>query len=371
MYQTENPDVPLDLEGMIPQVLNQDENDKLIKIPDPEEIINTLNQMPDLKTPGPDGLPRLFYSHYWSTMGRLFIETVQKFFQTGFLLKELNNTFITLIPKNMGANSFNDFRPISLSNVIYKVISKILANRLKPRLEKIVSPNQTAFMEGRWINENGLLAQEIIQVMRNSRARRGWVGIKIDFAKAFDRIEWPFILLILKNMGFHHTFINWIHQCISTTSLSVLINGTPKGFFKPSRGLRQGDPLSPYLFILGMEVLSRMLYRAENENLIKGVKIGRNGPPISHLMFSDDLLITLRASQSKIKHCKLIFRQIQQVVRTADKLCQIRNFFSRKTTAKIRKEIKTILNIKKLKLDSKYLGNPMFIKRNRSESFSF
>lgn len=101
LYQTKNPDVPVDLEGLIPRVITQEENVELIKTPTPQEIIGTLNQMAELMTPGPDGFPRLFYSFYWSTVGKLFIETVQKFFQTGFLLKELNNTFITLIPKHM------------------------------------------------------------------------------------------------------------------------------------------------------------------------------------------------------------------------------------------------------------------------------
>ncbi|PKI59585.1 hypothetical protein CRG98_019994 [Punica granatum] len=106
----------------------------------------------------------------------------------------------------------------------------------KSLLGKIISPNQTAFIEGRWINENGLLAQEILHTVRKTKARRGWVGMKIDFLKAFDKLEWSFINKILEKLGFHLTFISWIYQCISTTTFSILLNGSPYDHFSPSRG---------------------------------------------------------------------------------------------------------------------------------------
>ncbi|PKI63801.1 hypothetical protein CRG98_015785 [Punica granatum] len=148
------------------------ENERLIQTPDDKEILMALNSIPNLKSPGPDGIPSLFYKHYGDTVKPLLISAVKSFFNSGFILKEWNNTFICLVPKCQGASTFKDFRPISLCNVCYKVISKIIANRLKPLLERIISPNQTAFIEGRWINENGLLAQEILHTMRKTKARR-------------------------------------------------------------------------------------------------------------------------------------------------------------------------------------------------------
>lgn len=112
--------------------------------------------------------------------------------------------------------------------------------------------------------------------MNKSKSKKGWMGIKIDLSKAFDKLEWSFIKVVLENFGFHDTLISWIMQCISTPTFSILLNGSPFGFFSTTRGLRQGDPLSPYLFILTMEALSRMIYKAEHENLLKGIKLSRN-----------------------------------------------------------------------------------------------
>jgi hypothetical protein len=117
------------------------------------------------------------------------------------------------------------------------------------------------------------------------------MAVKIDMEKAFDRMEWSFILTILSALGFHSTWINWIRICITSPSFSILINGSPFGLFNPERGLRQGDPLSPFLFILGTEVLSCLLLRNESQELLKCIKIARNCSPITHLLFTDDLIL--------------------------------------------------------------------------------
>lgn len=142
--------------------------------------------------------------------------------------------------------------------------------------------------------------------MNQSRGKIGYIGLKIDLSEAFDKLEWKFIDLILVNLGFHSTFIRWIMQCISISSFSILINGSPCGFFKAFRGLRQGDPLSPYLFILSMEILSRMSHLVENQNLIKGIKISKNNLKINHLLYVDDLLILLRACTPEVKNGKFL-----------------------------------------------------------------
>lgn len=151
-----------------------------------------------------------------------------------------------------------------------------------------------------------MIVQEILHLMNKSRAKKGFVGFKIDISKAFDMVEWDFLLNILLQIGFHRTFIGWIQQCISTTSMSLLLNGSPYGYFKPSRGLRQGDPISPYLFIIVMECLSRLFHRAEQQNIIKGITISRGGPTTTHLLFVDDLLILARADEREIAECKNI-----------------------------------------------------------------
>jgi hypothetical protein len=121
------------------------------------------------------------------------------------------------------------------------------------------------------------------------------MAVKLDMEKAFDSMEWGFLLEIMKLLGFSSIWINWIYQCISTSSFSILLDGSPFGFFKPSQGLRQGDPLSPFLFILGSEVLSRLFLKEEQLGNLHGIKIARNSPPISHLLFADDIIIFSKA----------------------------------------------------------------------------
>jgi hypothetical protein len=117
------------------------------------------------------------------------------------------------------------------------------------------------------------LAHELIHSIKSKKGRGGLMAVKIDMEKAFDRMEWDFLLSILTKLGFDSVWINWIRICVSSTSFSILINGSPFGFFTPSRGLRQGDPLSPFLFILGTEALSRMFHQQESLGILKGIRI--------------------------------------------------------------------------------------------------
>jgi hypothetical protein len=133
----------------------------------------------------------------------------------------------------------------------------------------------------------------------------GLMFLKMNMEKAFDKMEWPFILAIMKKMGFHPTWISWIETCISFFSFSILINGNSFGLLFPERCLRQGDPLSPFMFILRSKVLSRLLYREEHLDNIRGLKIAINNPTIHHLLFIDDLLIFGKASLTEACSFKL------------------------------------------------------------------
>ena len=148
--------------------------------------------MKSLKAPGLDGYAALFYKHYWDTVGDQVVKATQSFFRNGWLLKDFNKTFISLISKKKGACNFNHFCPTLLCNVCYKVISKIIVNRLRPLLNKMVDLAQVAFVPNRWINENVVLAHKIVHNFKYTGKKKGFLGIKLDFQKAYDKMEWNF-----------------------------------------------------------------------------------------------------------------------------------------------------------------------------------
>jgi ribonuclease HI len=197
-----------------------------------------------------------------------------------------------LIPKENNSLSFNDYRPISLCNLIYKVISKVISNRIKPFLERCISAEQLGFLKGRRIQDAIGAAHECIHSIKQKNLKA--LVMKLDLKKAFDSIDWEFLRLILHTVGFGDKFINWILSCVTSANFAVMINGEATSFFKSERGLRQGCPLSPYLFILIMEGLSLLLSKSFTDHHISGIKVS-NCIKIVHLMFVDDVLLLTKA----------------------------------------------------------------------------
>jgi hypothetical protein len=176
--------------------------------------------------------------------------------------------------------------------VIYKLVAKVLANRLKHVLNKCISANQSAFVPGRSILDNAMAAIEVVHFMKSkTRGKLGEVALKLDISKAYDRIDWEYLRGIMCKMGFSTQWISWIMMCVETVDYSVIVNGNIVGPIIPGRGLRQGDPLSPYLFIICAEGLSALIRQAEARGDIHGTKICRNAPIISHLLFADDCFL--------------------------------------------------------------------------------
>ena len=162
------------------------QNEALCHIPTPLEIKNVIFGMYNLKAPGLDGLPALFYKQYWPIVGESVTSAVQNFFRSGHMLNEVNNSFIVLIPKITNPSSVNHFRPISLCNTVYKVIAKILVSRMRPLLANLISPCQSAFIPDRWIAENQLIVQEILHSFKRRKVKGGFVALKVDLQKAYD-----------------------------------------------------------------------------------------------------------------------------------------------------------------------------------------
>ena len=253
------------------------------------DIKNAFFSLPRNKTGGPDGYSAEFFIATWPIIGPEVTDGVLEFFESGCLLKQWNSANLVLIPKKPNASLTTDFRPISCLNTVYKVISKLLASRLKEILPLMVSKSQSAFLPGRLLAENVLLATDLVKGY-NTQALSPRGMLKVDLRKAFDCVRWDFILSSLRALAIPESYICLIAECLSTASFSVSVNGASGGFFKSTKGIRQGDLLSPYLFVLAMEYLSRLLLSRYEVGSI-GYHPGTDQLKISHLMFADDVMV--------------------------------------------------------------------------------
>jgi hypothetical protein len=256
-----------------------------------QEITKLIKQMRRDASPGSDGLNVAFYREAWSWIAQDLLQLITHFYTTGNLPDHTNQTHIVMIPKKQSCTIPQDYHPISLCNVFYKICAKSLEERVKNHLPHLIHHAQHAFVKGRHITTNIILAQEIAHSFSLASWKDKDYMLKLDLAKAFDRIEWSFIVQALRRQGFHGHFIDFVHTCMETATFSVLINGQPYGPIRAERGIRQGCPLSPYLFVMAINELFICLQQALEDNHLSGIKLGPNCPPIHSLMFADDLII--------------------------------------------------------------------------------
>jgi hypothetical protein len=313
-----------------------------------------------MKAPGPDGYPARFFQRNWGLLKEEIICAVRAFFQTGEMPDGINDTAIVLIPKTKEASSLKDYRPISLCNVIYKIISKCIANRLRPLLDDIISPTQSAFIPGRMITDNALIAFECIDTIQKNANRRGkFCAYKLDLAKAYDRVDWVYLEGAMRKLGFAEVWIQWIMKCVTSVKYSVRLNGEMLESFTPTRGLRQGDPLSPYLFLLVGEGLSSLIQKEIEDNSLRDLKICRRAPGISHLLFADDSLLFFEANQDQASRVKGILENCEKCTgqQLSPTKCSI--LLGNKVTEDDGAATMAVLNIAKADFEEKYLGLPV------------
>lgn len=231
---------------------------------------------------------------------------IHEFHRTGKFVRDFNPSFIVLIPKKDNPLSLRDYRPISLINSMYKILAKILETRMAAVLPKVISDSQSAFLRSRSISDGILITNEVID--KAKQEKKEVLIFKADFEKAFDNVNWNFLDHMLFKLGFNETWRRWIRTCISSASTSILVNGSPTKEFELGRGLRQGDPLSPFLFLIVAEGLNCMISSAKNSGILEGYEIGRDNVPITHLQFADDTIFITKPTARNTWAIKSILR---------------------------------------------------------------
>ncbi|KAL0286498.1 UNVERIFIED_CONTAM: hypothetical protein Sangu_2730000 [Sesamum angustifolium] len=268
-------------------------DDSTITVVEVKQAIFYIN---DNKAPGPDGYSACFFKRAWHIVGDQVCTAVLDFFRSGRLLRQLNHSIIALVPKSDHCPTVADYRPISCCNVIYKAITKIIVDLLAPALEHLTDRCQATFVGGRSITNNIFLAQEMVRQYTRKRISPRCT-INVDLHKAFDSLS--ALSQVSHGYGFPPVFIAWIMECVSASSFSVALNGSLHGFFTGKKGLRQGDPMSPALFIICMEYFSRLIKRKTTDSDFnfhsKCEKL-----KITHLLFVDDLMMFSRGDLSSV-----------------------------------------------------------------------
>ncbi|XP_022889220.1 uncharacterized protein LOC111404680 [Olea europaea var. sylvestris] len=253
----------------------------------------------DDKSPGPDDYTSWFFKNAWGTIGDDFVGAIMEFFSSGSILKQINHAILALVPKFGHTPHVGDFRSISCCNVTYKAIAKILTSILRPILGNIVDHAQAVFVEGRSMMENVHLAQELMR-QYNKKMVAPRCLLRIDLTKSYDSVSWDFLRDVLEGFHFPSRFVSWDMECVTSPTYFVALNGSMHGFFKGRKGLRQGDLLSPFLFVLCIEYFSRM-FRATTNDSDFNYHPKCDPLKITYLGFADDLMLFARGDVMSVK----------------------------------------------------------------------
>ncbi|GJU44282.1 RNA-directed DNA polymerase, eukaryota [Tanacetum coccineum] len=275
------------LDMVFPNTISSDQSLDLERPFSPEEIKGAVWDCGSNKSPGLDGFTFDFYRKFWYLIEENVVAAVNHFYLHGYCQKGSNSSFITLIPKYTGAKMEKDFRPISLIGSLYKIITKLLVNRLVTVMGALVNEVQYAFIANCQILDGPFILNEIINWC-NARKKQSMI-FKVDFEKEFDSVRWNFLDDILMNFGFGSRWRFWIQSCLKSSRGSILVNGSPTSKFQFHKGLKKGDPLSPLLFILVMETLHLSFQNVISAGLFKGISLGSNFQ-LSHLFYADDVV---------------------------------------------------------------------------------
>ena len=323
-----------------------------------------------------NGMTPIFFKSFWHIVGEDVIAVDLRALNTGNVPESFNTTFISLISKIKNPNKVSDFRPISLYNVIYKLIAKVMANRLNKFLAKSIPNSQSAFLSGWLIIDNILMVFETLHFhKRKTKGRLGYMSLKLNMSKAYDLVEWEFLERLMHHLDIEERMIKIIMSCLQSISYAILLNGQLVGNINPTRGIHQGDRLSLYLFLLCAMGLQSLMQQAEVDGHIRGAAIYRNGPQVSHLLFANDSVLFCGATEIK---CEKIMDILAIYERGSGKKLNREKtniFFSSNTSYPLQARIQHLLGVPAIHQYEKYLGLPTLVgrakKKKKKRSFVY
>lgn len=265
-----------------------------------EDTRKALMKIALLKAPGPDRFQPIFFKETWDLTGCALHKFARDIIEGGNIPLEAAKILLVLIPKEERPINIRNFRPISLCNVTIKVISRMLVDCLKTMLCEIISPNHASFVPGHQGCDNFTVCQEVAHSLRHTKAKKGGMIIKLDLEKAYDRLEWSFVEESLIDASVPRKLVSVIINILQRSTCKLLWNGETTETIKPTRGLRQGDPLSPYIFVICMERFSRWIHREVDRGKWRPLKVSRGGTAVSHLFFADDIVLFAEVTEDQI-----------------------------------------------------------------------
>ncbi|VFQ93968.1 unnamed protein product [Cuscuta campestris] len=327
-------------------------------LPTEEEIKVTIWDMDPNSSPGPDGFNINFFNQCWDIIKGDLTSACQEVFLGIPLPKAASSSNICLLPKTYNAMKLNDFRPVCLSTVASKIASKCIANRLGKLLHLIISEEQGAYVPGREIMDKILITKELVHHI-NRKAHGGNLIVKLDMAKAFDKLKWSYLMDILKAFGFSPQFIRMVNTLLTSSKYSILINGKPCGYFGQSRGIKQGDPLSPLLFIIANEGFSRNLNKLFLDGFIDRYNLGRKFIPITHLSYADDIIIFSSGHSRSVSNLKRFLHDYQLVSGQAINYTKSSFMMGSKPNSLAISNLKRLLGMSHKRYPFTYLGIPI------------